>query len=109
MTIQLTTPSPRSATSTSRRPSLAGILGLDDPTVHWPFFIVQVDNYVSLDFVDDLGPVNPGHHAFLVGESEFDEIFGRLREPGLPYWADPGLTLAGGAREITTNDRGRGV
>jgi hypothetical protein len=29
------------------------------------------------------------HFAFLVSESEFDEIFGRVREQGLAYWADP--------------------
>jgi hypothetical protein len=67
---------------------------------------VQVDNDVSLDFADGRGPVTPQHYAFLVGEPEFDEIFGRIRDRGLPYWADPGRRRPG---EYNTNDGGRGV
>ena len=85
---------------------LAEILGLPEPTPFGPFLVVQVDNEVSLDFADDHGPVRPQHYAFLVDESEFDEIFGRIRARGLPYWADPGRHRAG---EINTNDGGRGV
>jgi catechol 2,3-dioxygenase-like lactoylglutathione lyase family enzyme len=85
---------------------LAEILGLADPTPYGPFLIVQVDNDVSLDFADDHGPVNPQHYAFLIGESEFDEIFGRIRDRGLAYWADPGKTRPG---EFNTHDGGRGV
>jgi catechol 2,3-dioxygenase-like lactoylglutathione lyase family enzyme len=85
---------------------LAEILGLDEPTPFGPFLIVQVDNDVSLDFADDHGPVNPQHYAFLVSESDFDEIFGRIRARGLSYWADPGRHRPG---EINTNDGGRGV
>jgi catechol 2,3-dioxygenase-like lactoylglutathione lyase family enzyme len=85
---------------------LTEILGLAEPTPYGPFLVVQVDNEVSLDFADDHGPVRPQHYAFLVGESEFDEIFGRIRGRGLPYWADPGRRRPG---EINTNDGGRGV
>jgi len=85
---------------------LAEILGLDEPTRFGPFLIVQVDNDVSLDFADDHGPVHPQHYAFLVGEGDFDEIFGRIRSRGLPHWADPGRRRSG---EINTNDGGRGV
>jgi len=85
---------------------LAEILGVDDPTPYGPFLIVQVDNDVSLDFADDHGPVNSQHYAFLVGESDFDEIFGRIRDRGLAYWADPGKTRPG---EFNTHDGGRGV
>ena len=85
---------------------LAEILGLDDPTPYGPFLVVQVDNDVSLDFADDHGPVTPQHYAFLVGESDFDEIFGRIRSRGLSYWADPGKRRPG---EFNTNDGGRGV
>ena len=85
---------------------LAEILGLPEPTPFGPFLVVQVDNEVSLDFADDHGPVRPQHYAFLVDESEFDEIFGRIRARGLPYWADPGRHRPG---EINTNDGGRGV
>jgi catechol 2,3-dioxygenase-like lactoylglutathione lyase family enzyme len=85
---------------------LAEILGLDQPTSYGPFMIVQVDNDVSLDFADDHGPVNPQHYAFLVSETEFDEVFGRIRARGLSYWADPGRHRPD---QINTNDGGRGV
>jgi catechol 2,3-dioxygenase-like lactoylglutathione lyase family enzyme len=85
---------------------LAEILGLDEPTSYGPFLIVQVDNDVSLDFADDHGPVHPQHYAFLVDESEWDAIFGRIRERGLPYWADP---MKKRPSEFNTNDGGRGV
>ena len=85
---------------------LAEILGLPQPTPFGRFLVVQVDNDVSLDFADTQDPVNPQHYAFLVGETEFDEIFGRIRARGLPYWADPGRRRPG---EINTNDGGRGA
>jgi extradiol dioxygenase family protein len=85
---------------------LAELLGVAPPTSFGPFLVVQVDNDVSLDFADDHGPVHPQHYAFLVGEDEFDQIFGRIRERELPYWADPGRRRPG---EINTNDGGRGV
>src|SRR4051794_15607775 len=84
---------------------LAEILGLDEPTPYGPFLVVQVDNDVSLDFADDHGPVHPQHYAFLVSDSDFDQIFGRIRARGLPYWADPGRHRPG---ETNTNDGGRG-
>jgi len=85
---------------------LAEILGLAEPTSYGPFLVVQVGNDVSLDFADDQGTVHPQHYAFLVEEPEFDQIFGRIRERGLPYWADPGQRKPD---EINTNDGGRGV
>ena len=85
---------------------LAEILGLDQPTPYGPFLVVQVDNDVSLDFMDADGPVHPQHYAFLVSEPDFDQIFGRIRARGLLYWADPGRRMAG---EINTNDGGRGL
>ena len=39
-------------------------------------------------------------------KSEFDEIFGRIRERGLSYWADPARGKVG---EINHHDGGRGV
>ncbi|MBA3487931.1 MAG: VOC family protein [Longispora sp.] len=85
---------------------LAEILGLEPPTRFGPFLVVNVDNNVSLDFADDHGSPTPQHYAFLVSEKEFDVIFGRIRDRGLTYWADPGKTRVG---EINTNDGGRGV
>jgi catechol 2,3-dioxygenase-like lactoylglutathione lyase family enzyme len=84
----------------------AEILGVAAPTSYGPFLVLQVDNDVSLDFADDHAAPVPQHYAFLVGEAEFDEIFGRIRERGLSFWADPFHRQPG---EINTNDGGRGV
>ncbi|MCW3839022.1 VOC family protein [Micromonospora yasonensis] len=84
---------------------LAEILGRPEPTSFSHFMVVQLDNDVSLDFLT-VPNVRPQHYAFLVGESDFDVIFGRIRERGLPYWADPFHRQAG---QINTNDSGRGV
>jgi catechol 2,3-dioxygenase-like lactoylglutathione lyase family enzyme len=84
---------------------MAEILGRPDPIPFSHFMVVQLDNDVSLDFLA-VPNLRPQHYAFLVGESDFDAIFGRIRERGLPYWADPFHRRAG---QINTNDGGRGV
>jgi catechol 2,3-dioxygenase-like lactoylglutathione lyase family enzyme len=84
---------------------LADLLGRKPPTTYGPFAVVELDNDVSLDFMDD-EHVHPRHYAFLVSEPEFDEIFGRIRARGLEFWADPFQRHPG---EINTNDGGRGV
>ena len=84
---------------------LADVLGVRPPTSFGPFSVVELDNDVSLDFIDD-EEVHPQHYAFLVTEEEFDEIFGRVRARGLDFWADPFQRRPG---EINTNDGGRGV
>jgi catechol 2,3-dioxygenase-like lactoylglutathione lyase family enzyme len=85
---------------------LADLLGLPAPVRFGPFYGVQVDNGVTLDFLEMSGEIHWQHHAFLVTEEEFDQIFGRIRAGGLSYWADPGLHQPG---EINRNDGGRGV
>lgn len=85
---------------------LAEILGRGAPVRFGPFQGVQVDNGVTLDFMRVDGDIARQHYAFIVSEDEFDEIFGRIRERGLPYWADPGHHQPG---EINRNDGGRGV
>jgi catechol 2,3-dioxygenase-like lactoylglutathione lyase family enzyme len=85
---------------------LAEVLGLDAPQPFGPFLVVQAGNNVSLDFADDHGPVSPQHYAFLVSESDFDQVFGRIKDRGLTYWADPGKSRPG---EVNRNDGGRGV
>jgi catechol 2,3-dioxygenase-like lactoylglutathione lyase family enzyme len=85
---------------------LAEILGVAAPVPFGPFFGVQVDNGVTLDFMRVSGEVHWQHHAFLVSEAEFDAIFGRIRARGLPYWADPGHHQPG---EINHHYGGRGV
>jgi catechol 2,3-dioxygenase-like lactoylglutathione lyase family enzyme len=85
---------------------LTEILGLPAATAYGPFVVVELNNDVSLDFADDHGPANPQHYAFLVEESDFDDIFARIQQRGLTYWADPFRRRPG---EFNTNDGGRGV
>jgi catechol 2,3-dioxygenase-like lactoylglutathione lyase family enzyme len=85
---------------------LSEVLGLSPPTPFGPFLGVETGNGVTLDFIDDDGEIATQHYAFLVSEEEFDEIFGRITERGLPYWADPGRRREG---EINRNDGGRGA
>ncbi|MGW0530554.1 VOC family protein [Streptomyces sp. NPDC003032] len=86
---------------------LADILGLEVGPQYGPFFPVEIPNGVTLDFYEgDGGPFVPQHYAFLVSEDEFDAIFGRIKERGLTYWADPHHHHV---NEINTNDGGRGV
>jgi catechol 2,3-dioxygenase-like lactoylglutathione lyase family enzyme len=85
---------------------LTEILGLSDATTFGPFLVVEVDNGASLDFHDTDGQITPQHYAFLIGEDDFDDIFGRIRERGFDYWADPFKSRPG---EINHNDGGRGV
>lgn len=85
---------------------LADILGLPRPTRFGPFVVVAVANGVNLDFLDVDGEVVPQHYAFLITEPEFDQIFGRIRDRGLHYWADPGRSRPG---KINHGDGGRGV
>ena len=84
---------------------LADVLGLPPPGTYGPFAVVTLANGVSLDFAAE-ADVRPRHYAFLVTESEFDAILGRIRDRGLRFWADPFERHPG---EINTNDGGRGV
>jgi catechol 2,3-dioxygenase-like lactoylglutathione lyase family enzyme len=85
---------------------LAEILGLAAPSRFGPFVMVETDNGVSLDFADSGGDITPQHYAFLIGEEDFDPIFGRIQERGLSYWADPFQSRPG---EINHGSGGRGV
>jgi catechol 2,3-dioxygenase-like lactoylglutathione lyase family enzyme len=85
---------------------LTGILGLPDATRFGPFLVVETANGVSLDFGETDGTIVGEHYAFLIGEDDFDQIFGRIRERELEHWADPGKSKPGA---INHNDGGRGV
>jgi catechol 2,3-dioxygenase-like lactoylglutathione lyase family enzyme len=84
---------------------LTEVLGLPPSTQFGPFQVVRTSNSVSLDFMET-DQVSPQHYAFLVSEQEFDEVFGRIRQRNLRYWADPGHQREG---EINTRDGGRGL
>ncbi|ADJ29380.1 VOC family protein [Nitrosococcus watsonii] len=85
---------------------LTEILGLPDAKRFGPFLVVEMDNKVNLDFYETDGDITSQHYAFLITETEFDEIFARLRERNIRYWADPGQTQAD---KINHNDGGRGL
>lgn len=82
------------------------MLGLPPAVALPPFLCVQLDNEVSLDFLQKEGPIASQHFAFLVSEEEFDKGFARIEARGLQYWADPFQSKPG---EINRNDGGRGV
>lgn len=85
---------------------LADVLGLPEPTPFGPFMVVQLDNGVSLDFIQHGGHIESAHYAFLITETDFDAVLGRLRSQNVTYFADPGHRKAG---EINTDDGGRGL
>jgi len=84
---------------------LAELLGLPAPFMLGHFAVVQVGD-TSLDFVDAEGEIASRHFAFLVSETEFDEIFGRIKARSMPYWADP---FHREPNKINKWDDGRGV
>jgi catechol 2,3-dioxygenase-like lactoylglutathione lyase family enzyme len=84
---------------------LAEILGLPAPVPFGPFMVVKTSNSVSLDFRTTSDDIKSRHFAFLVSESEFDDIFNRISNKKLNYWADPGQTKP---QQINHNDGGRG-
>jgi catechol 2,3-dioxygenase-like lactoylglutathione lyase family enzyme len=85
---------------------LSEILGLPAPAPFGPFMGVKVDNEVTLDFYETGEEIASQHYAFLISETEFDQIFGRIQARQLPYWADPSQQQQ---NEINTRDGGRGV
>jgi catechol 2,3-dioxygenase-like lactoylglutathione lyase family enzyme len=85
---------------------LTEILGLPAPKPFGPFLVAELENGVSLDFHDTEDEIASQHYAFLIDESDFDEIFARIVERGLDYWADPAGRRRG---EINRRDGGRGL
>ena len=82
------------------------LLGLPPATPFHIFLSVDVANEVTLDFCDADYQPEPQHYAFLVSETDFDQIFGRIIARGIDYWADPGKQQKG---EINRHFGGRGV
>ena len=85
---------------------VAEILGLPAPETFGWFLVLRTSNGVSLDFIDSTEAIEPQHYAFLVSDSEFDQIFGRIKARGLTYWADPAKKEPG---KFNTHFGGRGV
>ena len=84
---------------------LAGILGLPVGQRWGPFIPMRVANGVTLDYAD-ANEFHSHHCAFLVSDEEFDAAFGRIRDGGISYWADPAHTKPG---QINHLYGGRGV
>lgn len=85
---------------------LAAVLGLPAPR-HWgPFDMVKTANGANIDFLPTDKEITPQHYAFLVDEAEFDQIFARIRDQRLAFWADPQQSKQS---EINHHDGGRGV
>jgi catechol 2,3-dioxygenase-like lactoylglutathione lyase family enzyme len=84
---------------------LAGILGLEvsPPVAH--FTPVTLANHVTLDY-DAADPVAAHHYAFQVGQQEFEAAFGRVRDAGISYYADPGCRQAGQTYTSKAGNRG---
>jgi catechol 2,3-dioxygenase-like lactoylglutathione lyase family enzyme len=85
---------------------LAEMLGLPAPTKWGPFVVVTTDNGTNLDYMDVDGEIARQHYAFLVSESDFEDIFNRIRRRKLTFWADPGQTQR---EQINNRDGGRGL
>lgn len=81
------------------------VLGLPEPVPFGPFAVVELQNGVSLDFMDVDGDITEQHYAFLISEDEFDLVSQRLRDRGITTYADPGRRRTG----FNTNDGGRGL
>jgi len=83
----------------------ARIFGLryDGPMSH--FAPVHVNEELTLDF-DTAESFEPHHYAFHVGEDEFDAIFQRVQEAGIPWGSDPGSTAN---HQLNSRKGGRGV
>ena len=84
---------------------LAGILGLEvgPPVSH--FTPVTLDNQVTLDY-DHADEVIPHHYAFAVSGAEFEAAFGRIRDAGITYYADPACRQAGQVYTSKSGNRG---
>jgi catechol 2,3-dioxygenase-like lactoylglutathione lyase family enzyme len=86
---------------------LGHILGVPVGDEWGRFVPVQVSNGVTLDYADAGDrSFDTRHCAFLVSEEEFDAAFGRIREGGVKFYADPRHQQPG---EINHLWGGRGV
>src|ERR1051325_75642 len=69
---------------------LAHILVLEVGAEWGPFVPVETSNKVTLDFATiPAESIVVQHYAFLVSDEEFDAAFDRIKQGGIPYFADP--------------------
>ncbi|BBK40778.1 cysteine transferase [Allostella vacuolata] len=84
---------------------LTEILGLPPAERLGHFTVVRVGP-TSIDLIATDEAIASRHFAFRVGEAEFDQVLERIRQRGIPYWADPFHREPG---RINRWDDGRGV
>ena len=85
---------------------LAGMLDLGEPVAWGPFVTAELEPGVFVQFADADFDIQAQHYAFLVTEEQFDGVYQRLLDRGLPHWADPQMAQPG---RFNTNHGGRGV
>ena len=75
---------------------LTEILGLSPPVRLGPVLVVELGNGVSLDFHDTDDEIAAQHCAFLLGEDDFDRVFGP--EVGFMFYLDRRVDFIAGRR-----------
>jgi catechol 2,3-dioxygenase-like lactoylglutathione lyase family enzyme len=66
----------------------AGMFGLKYEGAMSHFAPVRINETLTLDF-DTWDRFEMHHYAFHVSDAEFDAIFGRIKEAGIPYGSGP--------------------
>jgi catechol 2,3-dioxygenase-like lactoylglutathione lyase family enzyme len=82
----------------------AEIFGLTVKPGEGYFAQVQVNDSLTFDFADEEEPQSH-HYAFHISEAEFEAIYGRVKDKGLPYGSGPYNHSDG---QIYTRRGGRG-
>lgn len=88
---------------------LTDLLALPQPKQLGPFAVVRLGDGAALDYAEHLvrgRHWTPTHYAIKVTDTEFDAVLTRIRERGLPHWADPRHTQPD---DINHLQGGRGV
>ena len=83
----------------------ADIFGLEYHGAAGHFAPVQVNAELTLDF-DTADSFEIHHYAFHVGDQEFDAIFKRVQDAGIPWGSDPRSMEN---RRLNSRQGGRGV
>jgi catechol 2,3-dioxygenase-like lactoylglutathione lyase family enzyme len=81
------------------------IFGLKYEASGGHFAPVRINETLTLDFDTD-EDFDSHHYAFHVGDIEFDAIFKRVQEAGIPYGSDPWHTEN---KELNSWNGGRGI
>lgn len=80
-------------------------LSFDENAVGY-FAPVRVNERLTLDFHDDVDRFEVHHYAFHVSDPEFDVIFKRVQEAGIPFGSGPENLEDG---KLNSWNGGRGV